>query len=101
MMFKELFTESNTDYILYHDTYTSAIQEAERYANKLGYQLDKEEMADEIGLGPGKPKPGKTTKHTLELYKNGKPINSKKRFHIQVYNRGQKYHTFELNCYIA
>jgi hypothetical protein len=97
-MFKELF---ESDYVLYHDTYTSAVQEAERFVIKQGYELDKEEMADEIGMGPGKPKPGKTVKHTLQLYKNGSPIKGKKRFHFQVYNRGQKGHTYELNAYIA
>jgi hypothetical protein len=97
--FKEIFLES--DYVLYHDTYTSAVQEAERYVNSLGFNLDKEEMADEIGLGPGKPKPGKTVKHTLSLYKNGQPIKGKKKFHMQIYNRGQKFNTYELNAYIG
>ena len=98
-MFKELFEKS--DYVLYHDTYTAAVQEAERYANSKGFELDKEEMADKIGLGPGKPKKGKTTKHTLDLYKNNKPISGKKKFHFQVYNRGQDRNTYELNAYIG
>lgn len=100
-MFKDLFTESKNSYELYHDTYTSAIQTAKEYAKSQGYDLDPEEMADEIGLGPGKPKPGKTVKHHLHLYKNGKPIKGKKMLHIQVYNRGQSGNTYELNTYIA
>jgi len=97
--FKEIFEKS--DYVLYHDTYTAAVQEAERYVNGQGYELDKEEMADKIGLGPGKPKKGKTVKTTLDLYKNGKMISGKKKFHFQVYNRGQDNHAYELNAYIA
>ena len=98
-MFKELFEKQQ--YELYHDTYTSAIQEAEKYAKSKGFDLDKEEMADEIGMGPGRPKKGKTVRHTLTLYKNGEPIKGKRKFHIQVYNRGQDRNTYELNCYIA
>jgi hypothetical protein len=97
--FKKIYEKSN--YVLYHDTYTSAVQEAERYAKSQGYDLDKEEMADEIGLGPGKPKKGKTVKHHLTLYKNGQPIKGKKKLHFQVYNRGQDRNTYELNAYIA
>jgi len=98
MTFKKLF---ESDYVLYHDTYTSAIQAAEKFANKQGYELDPEEMATEIGMGPGKPKDGRTTKHSLTLLKNGKPIKGKKRLQIQVYNRGQNRNAYELNTYIA
>ena len=96
-MFKELFE----NYVLYHDTYTSAIQAAEAYAKKLGYELDAEEMATSIGMGPGKPKAGKTVKHTLTLLKNGAPIKGRKRLQIQVYNRDQNRNAYELNAYIA
>jgi hypothetical protein len=98
-MFKEIFEKS--DYVLYHDTYTSAVQEAERYAKSQGFDLSKDELADEVGLGPGKPKNGKTVRHSLTLYKNGEPIKGKRRLHFQVYNRGQDRHAYELNAYIA
>jgi len=98
-VFRKIIEKSN--YVLYHDTYTSAIQEAERYAKSQGFELNKEEMADEIGMGPGKPKDGKTVRHTLTLYKNGEPIKGKRKFHIQVYNRGQDRNSYELNAYIA
>ncbi len=100
-MFKEIFIEGKNDYIIYHDSYTSAIQSAELYANNQGYTLDAEEMADKIGLGPKRPSKGKTNKFTLDLYKNGKMINNKFKFHFQVYNRGTSSNTYELNCYIA
>ena len=97
-MFKELF---ESKYEVYHSTYTSAINAAEAYAKKQGYDLDPEELATEIGMGPGKPKGGKTVKHTLSLFKNGKPIKGKKRLQIQVYDRGQSGNNYELNCYIS
>lgn len=99
-MFKELFTEG-VDYILYHPSYTSAVQAAELYANNLGYTLDAEEMADKIGLGPKKPSGGKTNKFTLDLFKNGKPIKGKRKFHFQIYNRGETGNPYELNAYIG
>jgi hypothetical protein len=98
--FKKIY-EKNSDYVLYHDTYTSAVQEVERWAKQRGYTLDPEEMADEIGLGPGKPKKGKTVSHHLTLYKNGQPIKGKNKLHFQVYNRGTNNNTYELNAYIA
>ena len=101
-MFKELFeTKSSSGYELYHDTYTSAIQEVKRWVNTKGYDLDDEQMTDEIGLGPGKPKSGKTVRHTLDLYKNGKKVKEKNKLHVQIYNRGQNRNSYELNAYIA
>ncbi len=98
--FKELFEKQ--DYELYHKSYTSAVQEAERYANSQGFELDPEEMADKIGLGPKKPSEGKTNKFSLDLYKNGEPIKGKRKFHFQVYNRGNDVgNNFELNLYIS
>ena len=95
----ELVEKAN--YEVYHSTYTSAIQTAEAYAKKQGYDLNSEEMATEIGMGPGKPKNGKTVKHSLALFKNGQQIKGKKRLQIQVYDRGQTGNRYELNCYIS
>jgi hypothetical protein len=94
--FKEFLQESK--YEVYHDTYTSAIQTAEEWAIKQGYDLDEEEWAQDIGLGPSKPKPGKTNKFSLSLSKNGK--EDKKRLQIQIYNRETNSNTYELNMYI-
>jgi hypothetical protein len=95
--FKELLIES--DYPIYHNTYTAAIQAAEDFAIKKGFELDKEEMSDKIGMGPAKPKEGKTNKISLSITKNGKV--QKKMLQIQVFNRGTSSNEFELNCYIA
>lgn len=96
MKFRDLLEAQN--YEVYHNSYTSAIQTAEKFAEKQGYTLDKEEMADKIGSGPAKPKEGKTNKFSLTLFKNGK--QQKKMLQIQVYNRGTDTNEFELNCYI-
>jgi hypothetical protein len=83
------------DYKIYHNSYTSAINTALEYAEKRGFEYDKEETADKIGLGPKKPSDGKTNKFSINLTKDGKP--QKKNLQIQVYGMGEKY---ELNCYI-
>jgi hypothetical protein len=83
------------DYKIYHDSYTSAINSALNYAEKKGYEYDKEESAEKIGLGPKKPSEGKTNKFSINLTKDGKP--QRKNLQIQVYGMGNKY---ELNCYI-
>ena len=71
-------------YQIYHKTYTSAINTALEYAEKQGYEYDKEETAEKIGMGPKKPSDGKTNRFSIQLTKNGKP--QRKQLHIQVYN---------------
>jgi len=73
-------------YQVYHKTYTSAINTALEYAEKQGYEYDKEETAEKIGMGPKKPSDGKTNRFSIQLTKNGKP--QRKQLHIQVYNMG-------------
>ena len=100
---------------IYHWTYTSAINAALEWAERMGYKYDKEEVAHKIGSGPRKPSSGKTNKFSIELTKNNKPV--KKELHIQVYNMGtfkrdntdgsyvRSVHggqdRYELNCYIG
>jgi hypothetical protein len=91
--------ESKSDYVINHDSYTSAIQAMKSFVKKQGYTLDEDELTQEVGLGPGKPKPGKTNKFHLSLYKNG--TQHKKSVHFQVYNRETNSNTYELNMYIS
>ena len=98
MKYTECINEKKNDYPIYHNTYTSAIQAAEKYVTDKGYELDSEEMANDIGLGPAKPKEGKTNKFSLTLTKNGK--KQKKALQIQIYNRGTTGNEYELNIYI-
>jgi len=83
------------NYKIYHNSYTSAVNEALEYAEKKGYEYDKEETSEKIGLGPKKPSDGKTNRFSINLTKEGK--SQKKNLHIQIYGMGDKY---ELNCYI-
>jgi hypothetical protein len=92
----ENITESKKDeYKVYHNTYTSAVNSALEYAEKKGFEYDKEETAVKIGSGPKKPSEGKTNKFSINLTKDGKP--QRKNLQIQIYGMGDKY---ELNCYI-
>ena len=78
-------TEKKSDYETAHKSYTSAVQAAEDFAIKNGYEVDKEQMARDIGMGTQRPKKGKTTRFTIDLYKNGKP--QRKKLHAQVYGQ--------------
>lgn len=82
-------------YDIYHETYTSAVNEALDYATKNGYTYDQDEVATEIGLGPRKPDEGVTNRFSITLFKNG--VQTKKMLHIQIYGMKRNY---ELNCYI-
>jgi hypothetical protein len=81
---------------VYHNTYSAAVDTALEYAEKQGYEYDKEEVGRQVGLGPRKPADGKTNKFTITLYKNGK--EQKKALQFQIYGMGQRY---ELNAYIG
>ena len=80
---------------VYHKSYTHAIEAAEVYAKKKGYEIDDDEMFTKVAMNSKRPSVGKTTKVSLELLKNGKP--QKKMLHIQVYGMKNGY---ELNAYI-
>lgn len=82
---------------IYHNSYTSAIDSALDWANKSGFDYDKEETAQKIGLGPKKPSDGKTNRFSIELSKGGK--EQRKQLHIQVYGMGNG--KYELNAYIG
>jgi len=109
----ESITEAKSEYMVYHKTYTTAINTAKEYAEKKGYEVDDEDAFRKIGMGPRKPSDGKTNRFSVELTKNGKP--QKKMLHIQVYGMGtykrnsdgsktRSLHggqnEYELNCYI-
>jgi len=82
---------------IYHNSYTDAINAALEYAEKRGYEYDKTDTFNIIGLGPKKPSDGKTNRLSIPLIKNGKP--QRKNLQIQVYGMGEG--RYELNAYIA
>lgn len=107
--FKTVINEAKSPYEIYHNSYTSAIQEVEKFVKSKKFFLDKEEMASEVGMGPPKPGAGKTNRFSLKLYKTeadieaGKPV--KKAVHFQVFGMGStkalSADKYELNVYIS
>ena len=92
----EEFINEKSDYQVYHNSYSSAIDAVETYTNSNGYDLDKDEYSKAYIDAFFKPKEGETKKDTLSLYKDGK--EQKKAVHIQIYGRPNK--KYELNMYI-
>ena len=88
--------EGKKDYEIYHNTFTSAIDEVKKFAKKNGYELDDDDLFHKVGTGPKKPSTGKTNKYHLKLIKGGK--ENKKQLHFQVYGMKTQY---ELNMYIS
>lgn len=95
LLFEHFVTEKKSDYPVYHNMYSSAIDAVESYANQMGFDLDSEEYASAYIDAFFKPNDGKTKKDTLTLFKDGK--EQKKALHVQIYGMGDK---FELNMYI-
>ena len=88
--------EGKSDYEIYHNTFSSAIDEVKKFAKKNGYELDDDDLFHTVGTGPKKPSTGKTNKYHLKLIKGGK--ENKKQLHFQVYGMKSQY---ELNMYIS
>lgn len=107
--FQTIVNEAKSPYVIYHDSYSSAIQEVEKYAFKRKFFLDDNEMFDKVGSGPAKPGAGKTNRFSLALYKNQKDLENlkpqRKYLHFQVYGRGRTddygASGYELNMYIG
>lgn len=91
----EQFVSEKSDFQVYHNMYSSAIDAALEYAKSKGYEVDEDDVWNQISVGPAKPKEGVTNKASLNLSKDGKP--QKKMLHIQIYGMKNKY---ELNAYI-
>lgn len=102
-------------YKVYHNQYSLAIQEAERFADSEGYELNPEELAQQVGMGPKKPSEGVTNDFHFHIWKKSKTAKGsvanlfdldvkkvkpeRKMLHVQVYGMGNG--KYELNCYIA
>ena len=72
----DILNEGKYDYEVYHSSYSSAVQEAERLAQKKGYEVDEDDWWRKISTGPKKPSKGKTNSVNVKLTKNGQPNNS-------------------------
>jgi len=79
-------------YDLYHKDFSTAMAHAYKYAkDKLGIEIDPQEIDDKVASGPRKPSSGKTNTYRLK----GK--DGKKAVQIQVSNLDNK--KYELNMY--
>lgn len=95
---KELDEAKKDSYQVYHPSYSSAVQHAEKHLNKQGFDIHPDDWFHHINAGPSKPAEGKTVSLHIPLHKDGVP--SKKVAHIQVYNRGNDIaNNHELNMY--
>jgi len=84
---------------LYFNTYSAAVQHAKAQAEKKGFEVVEDDWFNQVTTGKGKPGRGKTTRHTLKLTKNDKPV--RKSLSIQVYNRDTDKNPYELNFYVS
>ena len=89
--------EAKAKYKIDHKTYSSAVDEALKVADKQGYEVDMDDYFNQIATGPRKPSEGKTNTFKISLTKRDKP--QKKKLQIQIYGKGK--HGYELNCYIS
>jgi hypothetical protein len=94
---KEELQEGKKDYEIYHKTYSSAVSEMVKFAEKNGFTIDEDDMFSSVTTGPGKPSAGQTGPNLI-LNKGDK--QSKKRLAAQVYGMDSGSHNFELNMYI-
>jgi hypothetical protein len=83
-------------YVVYHNSYSSAVDIAIKFAEKKGYVVDTDDVWNQISTGPKKPSDGKTNKFSLGLIKGEKV--DKKKLQIQIYGMGNG--RYELNMYI-
>ena len=90
---------NESDYKVYHKSFTEASEEARKLAEKRGFELDEDDWQSQVVMGGrnkrSRPSEGKTTEFTIGLVKNGKP--QRKSLQIQVYGMKRGY---ELNAYI-
>lgn len=85
----------NTNYQVYHKSYSGAVRTALEYAESKGYKVVDEDVWNKISMGKKKPSEGKTNRFSIGLTKGGK--DQKKMLHVQIY--GMK-NSYELNAYI-
>ena len=90
-------SEGKKDYVIYHNSYSSAISEVEKLINKNGMVWNPDEVFTKVTSGTKKPKEGETVKFFLQLFTpNHTPAG--KAIHVQVYGMDDRY---ELNAYFS
>lgn len=93
---KTVKPKSSDGYKVYHDSFTSVVDEVIKHNEKQGLYMSENDIWTDISTGPGKPRNGRTDRYSLPLFdKDGKP--AKKAVHFQVYDMGKG--KYELNMY--
>jgi hypothetical protein len=85
-------------YRLYHDSYSDAVQHAVQETQDQGYQIDEDDFHSKVTTGPRKPSPGEYNRFSIDLLRDGKPVNRK--LHVQIYNMDDS-GKYELNMYLT
>ena len=89
------FKEARYDYEIYHDTFSSAIEEVIEFAKKNNLYFSSNDIFTEITTGAGRPKNGETRRYSMVLYnRDGTPAG--KGISFQIADLGKRY---ELNAY--
>jgi hypothetical protein len=88
--------DEDSNYTIYHKTFSSAVQHALTQIKKRGYDIHDEEWDLKVAMGPKKPSAGKTNSYTIPLLKNGK--ETRRNLQMQIYYDEGRY---ELNMYIS
>lgn len=89
--------KSKKDYEIYHRLYSNAVGEAIALAQRQGFDVDDDELFQQVTTGPRKPSKGKTNSFKLALTKNGKPV--RKMLIFQIY--GMDSGNYELTAYVS
>jgi hypothetical protein len=99
-IFKESAYLNESNYQIYHKSFSSAADAARTYAEKKGFKIDEDDWQTQVALGGkysrSRPGIGKTHSFTVGLLKNDKP--QRKGLNFSVY--GMESGNFELTAYI-
>lgn len=99
-IFKESVYLNESNYQIYHKSFSSASDAARTYAEKKGFKIDENDWQTQVALGGkysrSRPSIGKTHSFTVGLLKNDKP--QRKGLNFSVY--GMESGNFELTVYI-
>lgn len=65
--YKSLFKEAKNNYVIYHSSYSSAVQEAKKLAEFQGYYISSDVWFNQIGSNTKKPSEGQYTRASVPL----------------------------------
>jgi len=88
--YKRLFNEAKSGYVIYHSSYSSAVQEAKRFAEAQGYYINPNEWFTQIATGNRKPAEDQYTRSSILLETIEKNDLSMSYLEAMVYVRKKK-----------